>query len=238
MEHDLQCLWLPPPLPLQTLTSSTTTEDSNRLDCGEEMGRLRPVTAESNASSIPAGHKPGRGGTGRFKHSWKLPPYITASKRGLKYAYCKLCSSNFDISHGGFNDIKRHIEGLRHTDRLSQSSSSSPITSFYGTQAERQSNARNVTSAEVMMTQFIAMHNLPFLAADHLCVLFPSMFSDSKIAADFVCKRTKTKSIICDALDLPLKDPVISALRVGPFNLLCDESNQRGDSVKLLTILV
>ena len=31
-----------------THTSSTTTHDLNRLDCGEERVRLRPVTAVSN----------------------------------------------------------------------------------------------------------------------------------------------------------------------------------------------
>ena len=36
----------------------------------------------------------------------------TASKQGSKYAYCKLCSSNFVVSYGRFNDIKRHVEGL------------------------------------------------------------------------------------------------------------------------------
>ena len=84
-----------------------------------------------------------------------------------------------------------------------------------------------------MMTQFIAMHNIPVLAADHLSGLFPSMFPDSKIAADFACRHTKTKTIICDAMDPYLKDPVMSSLRVSPFNLLCDESNESGDSVKL-----
>ena len=213
------------------LTSFTNAGDS--VSHSEETG------ASDATSSITSRRRgKGRGGTGRFKHSWKLPPYITASKRGTKYAYCKLCSSNFDLSHGGFNDIKRHVEGVRHADRLSQSSSSSPITSFYGMQAVTQSHAKNVTSAEVMMCQFLAMHNLPFLAADHLSDLFPAMFPDSKIAGDFACKRTKTKSIICGALDPHFKDPVVSSLRVGPFNLLCDESNERGDSVKLLTILV
>ena len=86
--------------------------------------------------------------------------------------------------------------------------------------------------------QFIAMHNLPFLAADHLSNTFLSNFPNSKIASDFACKRAKTKSIICDALDPHLKEPVINTLQVSPFNLLCDESNDKGDSVKLLTILV
>ena len=64
------------------------------------------------------------------------------------------------------------------------------------------------------------------------------MFPDSKIDEDFACKRTKTKSVICGALDPYLKDPVVSMVRGAPFNLLCDESNERGDSVKLLTVLV
>ena len=49
---------------------------------------------------------------------------------------------------------------------------------------------------------------------------------------------TKHKAIICDALDPHFKKSLIESIREHPFNLLCDESNERGDSVKLLTILV
>ena len=41
------------------------------------------------------------------------------------------------------------------------------------------------------MAHFIALHNLPFQAADHLTDLFPSMFPDSRIAADFSSKHTQ-----------------------------------------------
>ena len=34
-------------------------------------------------------------------------------------------------------------------------------------------HAQKVTSAEIMMCEFIAMHNLPFQAADYLTELFP-----------------------------------------------------------------
>ena len=88
------------------------------------------------------------------------------------------------------------------------------------------------------MSQFITAHNLPFQAADHLSDLFTSMFPDSRIAADFRCKHTKTKAIICDALDPHLKEPILELAKATPFNLLCDESNERGDQVKLPTILV
>ena len=77
------------------------------------------------------------------------------------------------------------------------------------------------------MTQFIAVHNLPFQAADHLSDLFKSMFPDSTIASDFACKRTKTKAI-CDALDPHIKKTtVIDIVKTTTFSLLCDESNER-----------
>ena len=68
------------------------------------------------------------------------------------------------------------------------------------------------------------MHNLPFSAADHLSELLPSMFPDSKIAADFSCKRTKTKAIICDALE-----PNISGL----LHLTCFVMNQMREVILL-----
>ena len=50
-----------------------------------------------------------------------------------------------------------------------------------------------VTSAEIMTTNFIVMLNLSFKVADHLTrQLLPSMFLDSAIAVDLVCKRTCT----------------------------------------------
>ena len=144
--------------------------------------------------------------------------------------------SNFIIAHGGLNDIKRHVEGTRHQSKLKPISTNSTLLSFYGDQ--RRVHEQSVISAEIMMAQFIAMHNLPFEAADHLSTLFPAMFPDSKIATNFACKHTKTRAIICDALDPHYKKPIIETIREHPFNLLCDESNERGDSVKLLTILV
>ena len=52
-------------------------------------------------------------------------------------------------------------------------------------------HAKKVMSAELMMVQFIAAHNIPFQTADHLSDLFTKMFPDSRIAVDFRCKHTK-----------------------------------------------
>ena len=79
-----------------------------------------------------------------------------------------------------------------------------------------------VTSAVVKISNFNAVHDLQFQAADHLSGLFKSMFSDS------------AQAIICEPFH---KGPVIENAVKSLFSLLCDELNERGDSVKLLTAL-
>ena len=82
------------------------------------------------------------------------------------------------------------------------------------------------------------MHNLLFQTAYHLTDFVSAMFPDSKIAAKFSRKHTKTKTIICNAIDPHLKKPIVDRVKISSFSLFCDMSNERGDSVKLLTILV
>ena len=48
-----------------------------------------------------------------------------------------------------------------------------------------------VLCAETLFCDIIAEHNIAFLAADHFSEICKKMFSDSKIAAQFACKRTK-----------------------------------------------
>ena len=212
--------------------ASFTSEDFESSALGNTDSECPPAKKKAKTVTQSSSHA-------KFKPSWKLPLYITSSSKGNKYAYCKLCSSHFTVSHGGFNDLKRHVDGAGHQQRLKDSQKNASISTFFGEAREPSlAHASKVMSAELMMTQFIAMHNLPFQAADHLSDLFSSMFPDSKIAADFACKHTKTKAVICDALDPHLKKPVIDLVKTSPFNLLCDESNERGDAVKLLTILV
>lgn len=81
--------------------------------------------------------------------------------------------SDFNIAHGGLSDIKRHVEGTKHLSKLKVFQ----LISFYGEQIK--AHEQRVISAEIM-SQFIAMHNLPLEAADHLSTLFPAMSPDSK----------------------------------------------------------
>ena len=57
------------------------------------------------------------------------------------------------------------------------------------------------------------------------------MFLDPAIGRDFACKHTKTRFILCETLDPFYKEPKIDH---SPYN----ESNDKSDSVKLLTVFV
>ena len=159
---------------------------------------------------------------GRFKHNWSLPRHIASGSKGCRFAYCRLCDKHFTVSHGGFNDVKRHVNGTVHKRRIRSAQGSADISNLLRkSQGHSLIHSANVASAEIMMVKFIAMHNLSFKAADHLSEL---MFPDSA----FACKRTKMKCIICDALDPYTKKPVTELLKTSPFSLMCDESNDRG----------
>lgn len=173
-------------------------------------------------------------GRGKFKMSWKLPEGIGSSSKGDKHAFCKLCKSHISISHGGLNDITRHVSGAVHKQRLQDVAGSTSLMMVLSTQSQ----SHKVMLAEVLFSKYIAMHNIPFQAADHFSDLVKTMFPDSSIAKDFACKHTKSRSIVCEALDPHYKKLVLSSLTNSLYSLLCDESNDRGATVKLLTILV
>ena len=59
---------------------------------------------ESAGELFPASKK--RKPSGMFKTTWKLPKFITCSDKGNRFAFCKLCSSHFGVSHGGINDVR------------------------------------------------------------------------------------------------------------------------------------
>jgi hypothetical protein len=53
-----------------------------------------------------------------------------------------------------------------------------------------------IMSAELMFTNFLVEHDIPFAAANHAGDLFKKMFPDSKIAKGFQCGRTKTTALV------------------------------------------
>ena len=63
----------------------------------------------------------------------------------------------------------------------------------------------NTTRAELLHGNFIVQHNLSFRSVNHMSRFCPIMSLDSKIAKKFACARTKTSSVLNEAIMSSLK---------------------------------
>ena len=69
------------------------------------------------------------------------------SRKGIKFTRCTLCCSDFSVSHGGFNDVTRHVNGIIHVENLREAQSSLSLTSFF--EGSPPSISTQVMSAEL-----------------------------------------------------------------------------------------
>ena len=66
-----------------------------------------------------------------------------------------------------------------------------------------------VSATEVKVTGFLGEHNLPFATANHLGPLFRNIFSDSKIAKEYTCGKTKASCILDHAIAPELQKTLV-----------------------------
>ena len=114
---------------------------------------------------------------------------------GDTYARCTICSSDFNISHGGRNDVTTHVRGKHHTDMAKATSSTRSLGSYL-----RSQTSQGAIEAEAFWSLFVTKHNLSFQSSDHATKLFHCMFPDSEKNKKFACGHTKTAAIIKHAL--------------------------------------
>ena len=173
----------------------------------------------------------------KFNSKWiQSLQWVSRSDKGENYAYCKICNSHFSVAAGGKNDCDRHAQGTTHIKFSKTVSQSKPMSTLF-LNAKNQELCSKVSKAEVLFSNFVAEHNLPFAVGDHFTKLAKEMFPDSEIAAKFSSGRMKTTRIVKDAIAPELELTVISLCKTSKFSLMIDESNNKGCD-KDLVILV
>ena len=154
----------------------------------------------------------------RKEYSEKFP-CIRPSAKGVYYARCMTCESDFTISHGGMLDVKRHLGSRKHLDFQNKPNSAS-ITQFFQTvdTSEQDEMRKRVIQAEALVAGFFVEHNIALSTADHASQLFKEAFSDSEIAKQFKSGRTKTTNIV-KTLATKAQTAAANRLQNGPFVL-------------------
>ena len=151
---------------------------------------------------------------------------------GGTFARCTVCSKDFNVSHGGQNNVLKHVKGKHHQEMSKAASSSCSLTSLYKPQ-----HSASVIEAETRSAMFVSKHNLAFLASDHATKLFPKMFPDSKIAKSFACGRTKTTAIVKEALSSHFLKKTTESMS-NPFSIMMDESNDKTNKSCIILVRV
>ena len=96
----------------------------------------------------------------------------------MHHAFCSLCNVDFSTAHSGKYDIKQHALGANHKKSLGSTQFNKKVTSFF---SHSDDSIDEVTKAEVIFTNFLTEHNIPFLVADHFTQVVKEMFPDSLI---------------------------------------------------------
>ena len=135
--------------------------------------------------------------------------------------------------HMGEADVARHTKSLIHqrnkeARRASANLRQVCVSSMLSSENELSAHEQKVRRAEVKFCMFVAEHHIPIAVTDHLSQLLPQCFPDSKIAASFACRCTKTTCIINDAIAPSLMLSVLDIIKNQPFSLSVDGSNDAG----------
>ena len=86
----------------------------------------------------------------KAKRSCKWQPdwrryHLSESKRGVSYAHCDICRTDFSVASGGINEVKRHVENKKHKELVAGMAGQSTLASAIS----RSSVTDQVTVAEV-----------------------------------------------------------------------------------------
>ncbi|CAH0551034.1 unnamed protein product [Brassicogethes aeneus] len=87
---------------------------------------------------------------------------------------------------------------------------------------------KKIKRAEVLVCAFLAEHNVPFLAWDHLIPILQKCFSDSAIAKSMSVARTKATGIVKNFIARNEFENLVQDLKTSKFSLLVDESTDVG----------
>lgn len=116
----------------------------------------------------------------------------------------------------------------KHLKAAKQVKSQPTVSAVVLARANTESRKQAVHKAELIHSFHTAEHNIAFNASTHTSDLYSHLFSDSKIAKEFKCKRSKTGALIRQVLGPHYQEMVVNLIKSNYFSLMFDESTDQG----------
>ena len=119
--------------------------DENSSDMSESSSdETKQTSSASKKRPVPSGSESKRKKkTQQFRQAYcKTWPCISPSSKGDNMAFCKLCRTDFSISHGGANDVMRHCKSERHRQIQEGRKNISINTYFQSTRSAQLENSK------------------------------------------------------------------------------------------------
>ena len=147
-----------------------------------------------------------------------------------------MCESNFNVVHGGENDINRHKDTSKYTGYVNVAQQQKKLTNF-GVSSVTVNLDQKVVKAELFFSCFLVEHDLPLSTADQAAKLFMNMFPHSKIVNKYQCGRTKTTNMLTRAVAKQITSNLKEELLLTSWYRLATDGCSDKDG-KFLPILV
>ena len=119
----------------------------------------------------------------------------TKSASGDAFAFCTLCRSDVNISHGGRDDLRKHRSTQKHLNAASATKLQPSLSSFVA-----KDRTAEVTRAKLLFMSFLVEHNVALSASDHAGALFKQMFPDSELAKKYQESQSHSQTWLVSTL--------------------------------------
>ena len=169
-----------------------------------------------------------------FNDAWKSS-FDWLQKKSEYEAECRDCRQTFSIKFEGIGAVNVHANSAKHQRLEKQRRQNAVLTSFF-----RKPNSKEddlITAAEITATFHGVKHHLSYNSQDCTNKLASVMFSDSAIAKQIRCGRTKASSIVENVLAPLAQERLIQELQEAKFFSVATDSSNVGN-LKMYPLVV
>ena len=146
---------------------------------------------------------------------------------------CTACDKQLSCDHGAY-DLKKHEKRQPHVDNVGKKNEAektvrSQLMKESFKKAEDKTSAQRkvkdaALKAEVVLSNQIATHNIPFSVVDCLAEVLPKIFPDSDIIKQMSLHHCKAQYTLTCGTAPHIKKQLVKQLQKWPFSINYDES--------------